>query len=79
MSNPFAILSLIISIPFFGMLFTLVAKESDETQGKNSSNVAVFTIIANLVLIWRVFMIIDEKQLKLQLFEKFNFINLLTC
>ena len=76
MSNPFAILSLIISIPFFGMLFTLVAKESDETQGKNSSNVAVFTIISNLVLIWRVFMLIDEKQLKLQLFEKFNWLSI---
>ena len=72
MNNPFAILSLIICIPFLGMLFTLVAKESDETKGKNSSNVAIFTIIANLVLIWRVFMLIDEKQLKPQLFEKFN-------
>ena len=76
MSNPFAILSLIICIPFLGMLFTLVAKESDETKGKNSSNVAVFTIIANLVLIWRVFMLIDEKQLKLQLFEKFNWVSI---
>ncbi|MBR2923180.1 MAG: hypothetical protein IKC10_07695 [Alphaproteobacteria bacterium] len=76
MNNPFAILSLIISIPFFGMLFTLVAKESDETQGKNSSNVAIFTIIANLVMIWRVFMLIDEKQLKMQLFEKFNWISI---
>ncbi len=76
MSNPFAILSLIISIPFLGMLFTLIAKESDETQGKNSSNVAIFTIIANLVLIWRVFMLIDEKQLKLQLFEKFNWVSI---
>ncbi len=76
MSNPFAILSLIICIPFLGMLFTLVAKDSDETKGNNSSNVAIFTIIANLVLIWRVFMIIDEKRLKLQLFEKFDWLSI---
>ena len=75
MSSPFAILSLIVCIPFFGMLFVLTAKE-DETSGtNNSSNVAVFTVIANLIMIWRVFMLIDEKQLKLQLFEKFNWLS----
>ena len=75
MSNPFAILSLIISIPFLGMLFVLTAKDDVETQGRNSSNVAIFTIISNLVLIWRIFMLIDERKLKLQLFEKFNWLS----
>ncbi len=75
MNNPFAILSLIICIPFLGMLFVLTSKESSDLSGRNSSNVAIFTIIANLVLIWRIFMLIDEKLLKLQLFEKFNWLS----
>ena len=75
MSNPFAILSLIIGVPFLGMLFVFTAKENDDSKGSNSSNVAVFTIIANMVLIWRAFMLIDEKQLKMQLFEKFNWLS----
>ncbi len=74
MNNPFAILSLIIFIPFLGMLFVLTAKENDDFSN-NSSNVAIFTIIANLVMIWRVFMLIDEKQIKLQLFEKFSWLS----
>ena len=77
MNNPFAILSLIICIPFLGMLFVLTAKENtDNTEpSHNSSNVAIFTIIANLVMIWRVFMLVDETKLKLQLFEKFNWLS----
>lgn len=75
MSNPFAILSLIVCIPFLGMLFVLTAKEDENTSTHNSSNVAVFTIIANLIMIWRVFMLIDEKKLKLQLFEKFDWLS----
>ena len=75
MSNPFAILSLIVCIPFLGMLFVLTAKENSEQPSHNSSNVAIFTIIANLVMIWRVFMLVDEKQLHLQLFEKFNWLS----
>ncbi len=74
MDNPFAVLSLIIGIPFLGMLFVLTAKETPEQQSRNSFNVAVFTIIANLVMIWRVFMLVDEKKFHLQLFEKFNWL-----
>ena len=74
MNSPFAILSLIICIPFLGMLFTLTAKEDPEKQSHNSFNVAVFSIIANLVMIWRVFMLVDETQLRLQLFEKFDWV-----
>lgn len=74
MNNPFAILSLIICIPFLGMLFTLTAKEDEEKKSHNSFNVAMFAIVANLVMIWRVFMLVDETQLKLQLFEKFDWL-----
>lgn len=74
MNSPFAILSLIICIPFLGMLFTLTAKEDIDKKTHNSFNVAVFSIIANLVMIWRVFMLIDETTLKLQLFEKFDWL-----
>lgn len=74
MGSPFAILSLIVCIPFFGMLFVLTAKEDNSEGTNNSSNVAVFTVIANLIMIWRVFMLIDEKRLHLQLFEKFDWL-----
>lgn len=74
MNNPFAILSLIIIIPFIGMLFVLTAKESPENKTHNSSDVAIFSVLANLLMIWRVFMLIDETKLKLQLFEKFDWL-----
>ncbi len=75
MSSSFAILTLIICVPFVGMLFVLTAKETADHTSHNSFNVALFTIIANLVMIWRVFMLIDEKQLRLQLFEKFDWLS----
>ena len=74
MTDPFAILTLIVCVPFLGMLFVLTSKEDSLSRTHNGSNVAVFTIIANLVLIWRVFMLIDENKPHLQLFEKFNWL-----
>ncbi|MCQ2740995.1 MAG: hypothetical protein MJ210_02635 [Alphaproteobacteria bacterium] len=71
MNNLFAILSLIVCIPLGGMLFALMAKED---ENKNPSNVAIFTIISNLVVIWRVFMLINEKENELQLYEKFDWL-----
>ena len=75
MNSPFAILSLIICIPFVGMLFVLTARDDSENATHNVSNVALFTILANLVMIWRVFMLVDEKTLRLQLFEKFDWLS----
>ena len=73
------VLSLMVMLPLFGMLFVLTAKEETTLNekisvGHNSSNVAIFTIIANLVIIWRAFMLLNENQIKLQLFEKFNWL-----
>ena len=33
MNSPFALLSLIVAIPFFGLLFVLTAKDDEETSG----------------------------------------------
>ena len=74
MTDPCAILTLIVCVPFLGMLFVLTSKEDDLSRTHNGSNVAIFTIIANQVLIWRVFMLIDENKPHLQLFEKFNWL-----
>ena len=68
MTSPFALLSLIIALPFLGMLFVLTAKDEENT-GKNALNVCIFTVLANITLIWRVFMLIDDKKTTLQLFE----------
>ncbi|MBE6445778.1 MAG: hypothetical protein E7019_07020 [Alphaproteobacteria bacterium] len=75
MSSSFALLSLIVALPFLGMLFVFTTKSQKETQGHNAFHVCVFTIFANIVLIWRVFMLINEKSRDLQLQEKFNWLS----
>jgi len=75
MNNPFAVLSMLVCIPFLGMLFVLTAKQNNEKEQNNYVNVAIFTVVANIVLLWRIFMLIDEKSAKLQLFEKFAWLN----
>lgn len=77
MASPFALLSLIVAVPFFGMLFVLSSKDNEDAlPGRNAFNVSVFTIISNIILIWRVFMLLDEKSARLQLIEKFNWLNI---
>lgn len=77
MNSPFALLSLIIAIPFFGLLFAQTAKDDDNdgAAGRNAFNVCVFSILANITLIWRIFMIIDEKKQAVQLFEHFSWLD----
>lgn len=75
MSSPFALLSLIVALPLFGMLFVLTAKDDADQPGRNAFNVCAFTIIANITLIWRVFMLLNENSRKLQLQEHFNWLS----
>ena len=75
MDSAFAILSLIVAIPFLGTFFVLTSKDDDvAVSGRNAFNVCVFTIIANIIMIWRIFMILDEDSHNLQLVEKFNWL-----
>ncbi|MBE6452854.1 MAG: hypothetical protein E7012_05140 [Alphaproteobacteria bacterium] len=76
MNSPFALLSLIVILPFLGMLFVFTAKDDDLSKGRNSFNVCVFTILANITLIWRVFMVINERSHKLQLKEHFDWLTI---
>lgn len=76
MNSPFALLSLIVAVPFFGMLFVLSSKDAEGAlPGRNAFNVCVFTIISNIILIWRIFMILNEKSASLQLIERFDWLN----
>ena len=75
MSSPFALLSLIVALPFLGMLFVLTARDEGAVKGRNAFNVCIFTIIANIILIWRIFMILNEKSRELQLLEKFSWLS----
>lgn len=75
MNSPFALLSLIIAIPLFGMLFALTAKDDEQTRGRNVYNVCMFTILANIILIWRVFMVLDTNSDALQLVESFDWLS----
>lgn len=74
MLNTFSILSLIIAIPFLGMLFALTAKEDDNASTRNIYNVSLFAIIANIVMIWRIFMLVDVYKPGFQLTETFNWL-----
>ena len=51
MSSNLYLLSVIIVLPFLGMLFVLAAKNDEKTGGRNVYNVSRFTVIANIVLI----------------------------
>lgn len=75
MNSPFALLSLIIAVPFIGLLFALTAKDDEAaSSGRNVLNVSIFAIIANIILIFRIFMLIDTTKPGLQLVEKFNWL-----
>ena len=74
MVNILSLLSTVIIVPFVGMIFALMAKDDDETSRYNVFNVGIFTVIVNLVLIWRVFWIVNVSQPGLQLIEKFNWL-----
>ncbi len=77
MDSPFALLSLIVVIPFLGMLFVLSSKDNEDgVVGRNALHVSIFTIICNIILIWRIFMILNEKSSSLQLIEKYNWLNI---
>lgn len=71
MLNNFSHLSLIILIPFLGMLFTLAAKDSDEIKTNNAFNVAIFTVISNIIMLMRMFALIKVDTAGLQLTEKY--------
>ncbi len=75
MNSSFALLSLIVAIPFLGVLFVLMSKDDELTKGRNAFNVCVFSIMANILMIFRIFMLIDEKKNTLQLLEKFNWLD----
>ncbi len=72
MLNSFSILSLIVAIPFLGMLFTLAAKEAENGKTNNVFNVAVFAVISNIIMILRVFMLVKLNEPGLHLIEKYN-------
>ena len=74
MLNTFSLLSLIIAIPFLGMLFALAAKDADDGSTRNVYNVSLFAVIANIVMIWRIFMLIDVFKPGFQLTETFNWL-----
>lgn len=70
----FSLLSMIILIPFVGMLFALSAKEDEKNPGRNVFQVSLFAVIANLVLILRIFYNLDLSKSGLQLIERFNWL-----
>ena len=74
MIESLSLLSVIILLPFVGMLFALSSKSDENLSGHNAFNVAVFTVCANLVLILRIFYNLDISKSGLQLVERFNWL-----
>lgn len=73
MTNPLMMLSLIVIIPFLGMLFVLTSKDDDSNNYHNSSNVAIFTILANIIMIWQIFAFV-KTNVGMQLVETINWL-----
>ncbi len=74
MIESLSLLSVIILLPFLGMLFALSSKSDESLGNRNAFNVAVFTVCANLVLILRIFYNLDISKNGLQLVERFNWL-----
>ena len=71
MAASFNFLSTIIAIPFIGLLFALAAKDDEKTHGRNVFNVSVFAIMTNLLVIWRMFALLDVSAPGLQMVERY--------
>ncbi len=74
MAASFNFLSTIIAIPFIGLLFALAAKDDEKTHGRNIFNVSVFAIMTNLLVIWRMFALLDVSAPGLQMVERYEWL-----
>lgn len=72
MINPLTMMMLIIAIPFIGMLFVLISKNTD--NNKNAFSVAIFSIITNISIIWQIFSFIKKKKVETDLIEKIDWL-----
>lgn len=75
MGQTLPLLSIIVLVPFLGVLFALSAKDDEETKGRNVYNVSLFAVVANIVLILRIFSRIDVGKTGLQLVERFTWLD----
>lgn len=74
MGTSAAFLSMIITVPFIGLLFALTAKDDEKHLGRNAFQVSFFTVTVNLFLVWRIFTLLDLKKTGLQLVEKYHWL-----
>ncbi len=65
----------IVLLPLFGILFVAAAKDNEKTGGRNALKVAVLAVIANLLLIVRAFTQISLEYGKIQLVEKYQWLD----
>lgn len=74
MENINNLLTVIIVIPLLGMLFAAMAKEEVKGSNRNVISVGIFTLISNLVVLWRIAQHIDVNSTQWQLIEKFSWL-----
>lgn len=74
MENALTILSAVIAVPFIGFLFVLTAKDDEQTRGRNALSVALLAMIANVLLIWRIMVLVDLDKSGLQLVETYRWL-----
>lgn len=68
------ILTAIMVVPLLGVLFASLSKETANDSNRNVLSVGLFTVVSNLILLWRVSQYIDINNTDWQLVEKFNWL-----
>lgn len=71
MAESFTFLSTIIAVPFIGLLFALAAKDDEKNHDRNVFNVSIFAVITNMIIIWRMFTLMNLSGPGLQMLEKY--------
>ncbi len=65
----------LVLMPLVGMLFVMAAKDDDKTKGTNALKVAALAVVADLLLIFRIFTLISLKYGKIQLLEVYEWLD----
>ena len=73
--NASVLLLYIMAVPFMGIIFTALSKDSSLSRGRNALSVGILTVIANLLLLWIVAHKIDHSGAGLQLVTSFEWLD----
>ena len=73
--NPNMLLTILMSVPLLGILFSSISKESPESNGANVLSVGILTVISNLIVLYIVGQTINLSDSATPLLERFEWLN----